>query len=273
MKYARLLGALAAVVTVCACSRDGAGNSTADLGAARVAVVNGRPIPESVLRIYVRATERQDFDAMSPADRERVINDVIGLELLAQQAEKDGLTASRTLAAQIELQRLQAVARAMATEYLKDNPPTDADIQAIYEENLPRLSGEQYKLRHILVETKAEADTVIAQLNQGSDFVALARERADGPTGPNDGDLGWLTADSLPPSFAEAVRALTAGSYSPTPVQTDAGYHVILLEDKQRQEPPALEDIRADVSSAAERKRLDDYIKTLRERATVSIDQ
>jgi len=194
------------------------------------------------------------------------------LVLLAQQAEKEGITASRTLAAQIELQRLQTLARAMAAEYVKNNPPTDADIQAIYEENLPRLAGEQYKLRHILVESKAEADRVIAQLNQGSDFVTLARERANGPTGPNDGDLGWLTPDSLPPSFAEAIQTMAPGSYSPAPVQTDAGYHVILLEDKQRQEPPKLEDIRADVSSAAERKRLDDYIKTLRENATVTVE-
>ena len=272
MKNARLFMALAMVVTACACSPNSAGTSSADLGSARVAVVNGKPIPESVLRIYVRATERQDFDALSAADRERVLNDVIGLELLAQQAEKDGLTASRTLAAQIELQRLQAVARAMAAEYLKDNPPTDAEIQAIYEENLPRLSGEQYKLRHILVETKAEADKVIAQLNQGSAFVALARERADGPTGPNDGDLGWLTADSLPPSFAEAIQTMAVGSYSPAPVQTDAGYHVILLEEKQRQGPPKLEDLRADLSSAAERKRLDDYIKKLRDSATVIVE-
>lgn len=273
MKHARLFIALAIVVTVCACSPNGTGSSSADLGSARVAVVNGEPVPESVLRFYVRATERQDFDAMNDADRERVVNDVIGLVLLAQQAEKDGLTDSRTLAAQIELQRLQALARAMAAEYLKNNPSTDADIQAIYEENLPRLSGEQYKLRHILVETKAEADRVIAQLNQGSDFVALARERADGPTGPNDGDLGWLTADSMPPSFADAVRSMAVRSYSPAPVQTDAGFHVILLEETQRQEPPALEDLRADLSSAAERKRLDDYIKTLREGATVSIEK
>src|SRR5262245_56144307 len=114
MKHARLSMTFAMMVTVCACSRDGADTSSADLGSAHIAVVNGKPVPESVLRIYVRATERQDFDALSPADRERVVNDMIGLELLAQQAEKDGLTESRTLAAQIELQRMQALARAMA---------------------------------------------------------------------------------------------------------------------------------------------------------------
>ena len=271
MKIARLAAALI-VVAASACSRDGADTSDATLGSARVAVVNGEPIPESILRIYVLTAERQNFDELSPENRERVLNDVIGLKLLAQQAEKEGLTASRTLAAQLELQRLQTLARAMAAEHLKNNPPTDADLKAIYDENLPRLSGQQYKLRHILVETKEEAESVIAQLRQGSDFVALAQARADGPTGPNGGELGWLTADSMPPTFADAVRALTVGSFSSEPVQTDAGYHVILLEETQKQEPPSLEDLRADLSSAAERKLLDGYIKTLRESAAVTVD-
>ena len=234
--------------------------------------VNGRPLPESVVRIYVLATERQNLDDMSAEDRQRVVNDVIGLELLAQQAEKEGLTSSRTLAAQLELQRLQALARAMASQYIENNPPTDALIQAIYEENLPRLSGEQHRLRHILVSTKAEADTVIARLNQGTDFIALANERSDGPTGPNGGALGWLTLDSMPPAFATAVRGMTVGSYSREPVQTDSGFHVILLEETQRQEAPALQDIRDDLVAAAERKQLDDYIKVLRESASVSIE-
>ena len=271
MTISRMLAALA-MVAACACTREGTDTSAADLGSARVAVVNGEPIPESILRIYVLTTERQNLDEMSAADRERVLNDVIGLKLLAQEAEKQRLTASRTLSAQIELQRLQALGRAMAAEHIKNNPPTDADLQAIYDENLPRLSGEQYRLRHILVTTKEEADSVIAQLRQGADFTTLAKARADGPTGPNGGELGWLSADSMPPSFAAAVTAMTVGSYSTEPVQTDAGYHVILLEERQRREPPSLEDLRSDLSSAAERKRLEDYIKTLRESATVTLE-
>jgi len=270
----RILGLPIAVslLAICACTRDASNSDDEALGASRVALVNNQPLPESVLRIYALATERQNLEDLSAADRERMLNDVIGLELLAQQAEKEGLTRSRTLAAQLELQRLQSLARAMAADYVKKNPPTDADLQALYEENLPRLASEQYKVRHILVETQAEADRVIAELNQGSDFVTLAQARADGPTGPNGGALGWLTLDSMPPTFAEAVRALAVGSHSAQPVQTDAGYHVILLEDTQRQEPPALEDIRNDLTAAAERKVLDDYIKTLRESATVSVE-
>jgi peptidyl-prolyl cis-trans isomerase C len=262
-----------AALAICSCTSEGTGTSNAEtLGTARMAVVNGKPIPESVVRIYALATERKNLEDMTEEERTRMLDDVIGLELLTQEADKAGLTSSRSLAAQLELQRMQSVARAMATDHIAKNPPNDAALRAIYEENLPRLAGEQYRLRHILVETKAEADIVIAQLNQGADFVALAEEKADGPTGPNGGALGWLTADSMPPTFAAAVQAMAVGSYSTAPVQTDSGYHVILLEETQRGEPPALEDIRGDLAAAAERKQLDDYIKTLREAATVTLE-
>lgn len=264
----------AAVLTLCvsACSPEDAGGAAGNLGSARVAVVNGEPVLESVLRIYVLATERKNLDELSPDDRERVLNDLVGLQLLAQQAEKEGLTSSRTLAAQIELQRLRLVANAIATDYVEKNRPSDADIQALYEENLPLLSGEQYKARHILVTTREEAETVITQLREGAEFAALAQERADGPTGPNGGALDWFTLDSMPAPFASAVRTLSVGSYSTEPVQTEFGFHVILLEDTRKQEPPALADIRNDLASAAQRKRLDDYIKGLRESATVTVE-
>lgn len=271
MRIARLLPLTALATLAAACSQE-EGTLATNLGSTSVAVVNGKPLAESVVRTYVLMTERQNLDDLSPEDRERVINDVIGLELLAQEAEKQGLTDSRALAAQIELQRMQLVARAMASDYSQKNPPSEADIRAIYDENLPRLSGQQFKARHILVETEAEADSVIAELNQGADFIELAEARADGPTGPNGGALDWFTLDSLPPPFAAAVQQMAIGSYSSEPVQTDFGYHVILLEDKRQQEPPSLESLRGDLTEAASRKRLDDYIKSLRDGAMVSIE-
>ena len=253
-----------------ACAQDAPANASA-LGASRVAVVNGRPVPESVLRVYSLATLGRNLEDVTPQERERLLDDLIGVELLSQQAEKDGLTTSRALAAQIELQRLQLVARAAATSYLEKNRPTEADLQRIYDENLPRLSGQQYKARHILVETKEEAERVITQLRQGQDFAALAQERADGPTGPNGGALDWFTADTMPKPFADAVAKLTVGSYSAEPVQTEFGFHVILLEDTRKQEAPALADIRTELNSAAERSRVESYLKTLREAAKISV--
>ena len=260
-------------LAISACSQDTtSGADSAALGPSQVAMVNGQPIAESVLRVYALSTERKNLEELSPEVRQRLLDDLIGVELLNQQAETDGITSSRTLAAQLELQRLQLVARSFATSYLEKNPPTETEIQQLYEENLPRLAGQEYKARHILVDTKDEADDVIAELRSGSTFEALARQRADGPTGPNGGVLDWFAADSMPAPFADAVRAMTVGSYSAAPVQTDFGFHVILLEDTRRLEPPAIADIRNELVDALHRKRLDDYLKGLREAATVSLD-
>lgn len=261
-----------ALAALSACSQSTSPGATADLGPGRVATVNGRPLAESVLRVYALATERKNLEELPPETRERLLNDLIGVELLSQEAEKNGLSNSRTIAAQIELQRLQLVARAMATDHLAKNPPTDAELQQVYDENLPRLAAQEYKARHILVETKDEAESVIVQLQSGADFAALAAERASGPTGPNGGQLDWLSAESMPQPFADAVSGMTVGSYSTEPVQTDFGFHVILLEDTRRQEPPALVDIRDELVGAVESKRVQDYLKSLRDAATVTVD-
>jgi peptidyl-prolyl cis-trans isomerase C len=258
------------LISLTACSQE-RGGANANLGTAQVAVVNGKPIAESVLRIYVLTTERKNLEDLTPDERTRVIDDLIGLELLAQQAEKDGLTASRTLAAQVELQRLRLIANAAASDHVEKNPPSEAALKAIYDENLPLLASQQYKARHILVTTQDEAASVIAQLRQGADFAALARERADGPTGPNGGQLDWFTLESMPGPFAAAVQTLAVGAYTTEPVQTEFGFHVILLDETRQQEPPALDDIRQDLASAAQRKQLDDYIKSLRAAAKVTV--
>ncbi len=259
------------VAAISACSKNHGAIEGNALGPGRVATVNGQPIAESVLRMYALTTARKNLDDMTAEERAKLLDELIGVELLSQQADKDGVTASRTIAAQLELQRLQLVGRAMATSYLEKNPASDGELQQLYEENVPRLSAQQYKARHILVETKEEADNVIAQLRGGKDFAVLAKERAGGKTGPNGGDLGWFTAESMVPQVANAVASMKVGSFSAEPVQSDYGYHVLILDDTRKGEPPALEAIRKDLTNAVERRHLEDYIKTLRSGATVSV--
>jgi len=258
---------------VSACSQNDKAAGENALGPTKVATVNGAPIPESVLRVYALATGHKSFDDLSAEDRGKLLDDLIGVEVLSQQAEKDGVTASRTVAAQIELQRLQLIARAMATSYLEKNPATDADLQKVYEENLPRLTQQQYKTRHILVDTKAEAEQVITQLRAGKQFSDLAKERASGKTGPNGGDLPWFTAESMNLQIVAAVVGMKVGSFSQEPVQSDYGFHVLMLDDSRKGEAPTMESLRKDLTTAVERKRLDDYIKMLRAGAKVSLGQ
>ena len=262
------LTVLVAATAACSKSQDGATDSA--LGPGRVATVNGKPIAESVLRVYALASSRKNLDDLSAEERGKLLDDLIGVELLSQQAEKEGLTASRTIAAQLELQRLQLLGRTMATSYLDKNPATEDDLKQVYEENLPRLATQEYKARHILVDTKDEAEGIIGQLRDGKDFAVLAKEHG-AKMGANGPDLGWFSAQSMVPQIMTAIATMKVGSFSTEPVQTEYGYHVLMLDDTRTREAPTLESLRKDLTTAVDRKHLEEFIKTLRSGASVTL--
>ena len=95
------------------------------------------------------------------------------------------------------------------------------------------------KARHILVATEEEALDVIAKLDNGADFAALAQEiSTDMGSAVDGGNLGYFalngdTTSKMVTEFADAVRAQEIGIHSSTPVQSQYGYHIILVEDRE----------------------------------------
>jgi peptidyl-prolyl cis-trans isomerase C len=126
----------------------------------------------------------------------------------------------------------------------------------------------EFNASHILVETEEEAQALISELGEGADFAELAQERSIGPSGPNGGQLGWFTAGMMVPTFEEAVFALSVGEVS-APVETQFGWHVILLNDTREQAPPALEEVRAELEDGLRRARVDAAITELSNAAAV----
>lgn len=240
------------------------------LGSANVAVVNGERIPTSVFETYSLAATQKLPSELTPEQLQQLTEQIILLRLLATEAEASGLTNETSVAAELEYQRLQLLARAMTEHFRTDNEPSEAELRRAYEDNLPRFLNTQYKARHILVETEEEAASLIAELGEGADFAQLAREHSTGPTGPEGGDLGWFTADSMVAPFAEAVRNAEIGTPYPEPVQTQFGWHVILVEEVRDQQPPGLDAVRADLVVQVNRQKLQDYLASLREAAEVS---
>ena len=256
---------LSFVGLVTACSKPGAATSGVDpLGPTQVATLNGKRIPESVFRLQTLATVRKNADDLTPDERKVVLDDLVGLYLLGDEARAQGLLTERSIAAQVELARIQLEARLMATRFLEKNAATDAEMKAVYDQNLPRLGGQQqFKAKNILVNTKEEADVVIKQLQQGKKFADLAKERANGPTGPNGGDLGWFTADTMVQPVVEAARAMKVGTFSTEPIKSEFGYHVLLLEDARTQDAPSFDSMRSDLKTAVERDKLQKHMREL----------
>ena len=240
-------------------------------GEATVATINGAPIYATFFDAYATARLQQPAEDLSDDDRDLLIEELIQFHLLAGAAIDAGLPQELDFAIEQELQRLQMLSRAMATRYLDENPATSIELQDAYEQNIDQLSGVQYKARHILVDQETEAAAIISELEGGADFAQLAMERSTGPSGPNGGDLGWFSADTMVEPFANAVRAMEVGTHSQEPVQTRFGWHVILLEEMEDRAPPGLEAVRADITSLVEQQKVEAFLNSLREEAEIII--
>ncbi|SPF54182.1 PPIC-type PPIASE domain protein [Candidatus Desulfosporosinus infrequens] len=118
--------------------------------------------------------------------------------------------------------------------------PSDSDVKAFFDKNIANYSQpESVTARHILLKTEDEAKAIIAQLDAATKsnaailplFEQLAKDKSIEPGAKESGgDLGTFTKGKMVPEFETAAFAQKVGTYSPTPVKTQFGYHVIFVE-------------------------------------------
>ena len=134
------------------------------------------------------------------------------------------------------------------------------------------LPGKEYKARHILSKTEEEATANIQALKKGADFAKLAKEKSIEPgASARGGDLGWANPDSFVPEFSKAMQELEPGKYSQEPVQTQFGWHVILLEDVRDAQRPDIESVKPQLRRMMANQRLMDLVTNMRENAQIEI--
>ena len=248
MKAIRFL-AVGALLALAACSKPAATDKAAEAPAAPasppVVTVNGKPISQKLYEEYAMALARRPLSELSPEDREQIKENLVRVELIAQEAEKSGLAKDPDVATRLELGRLEVLQQASAQKYMKDRTATEAEMRAEFETQVASAPLVEYQARHIVVSSEDVAQKIIAQLKAGNDFAALAkRMSADKATAANGGDLGWFGPRDMDPSFTNAVALLKKGEYTSTPVQTAAGWHVIQLQNTRDRTPPSYDDVK-----------------------------
>ena len=229
------------------------------------AVVNGREI--TVGHMILAASALPPQYRQLPTDRlyELVLEQLIQQEVLAQK--HSGEVSPRGRMAMENHKRALLAEEALAP--VTQGAASESGIHRIYDEEFATLADTpEYNASHILVETKGEAQAMVAQLEKGADFATLARENSTGPSGPNGGSLGWFEKGMMVPEFEAAVVALEPGRIS-GPVKTRFGWHVILLNQTRLSEPPGLEDVRDRIVARLRREAVSDYMTELLSEARV----
>jgi peptidyl-prolyl cis-trans isomerase C len=241
-------------------------SSAAD--AQNAAVVNGKPIPKAKVDEFVAALAAQGRPD-SPELRNAVREELIAREVFVQEAERKGLTRNADVKKQLDASRQDILIRAMIRDHLQNNPVRDEDVKAEYDKVTKDMGGQEYRARHILVETEPEAKEIVEQLKKGVKFEELAKKSKDPGSAESGGDLDWNTADTFVKPFSEAMVKLEKGKFTEVPVQTQFGWHVIRLDDTRTAAPPPLEQVRPQIQQQLERQRVQKLQEDLRAKAKI----
>jgi peptidyl-prolyl cis-trans isomerase C len=234
-----------------------------------VGKVDGQEIHLSDLTDAVKNLPEQYRSMPAPVLYPLMLDQLIDRKALASLARHQGLDKDPAVRREVARAEEAALQNAMLT---RDIAPlvTDAAIRGRYEKDLKDKPGEEeIHAAHVLVPTEDEAKAVVAELDKGGDFAALAKAHSKDPGSANGGDLGWFKRDDMVAEFATAAFALKPGEYTKSPVKTRFGWHVIKLLDRRQAAPPTFEQAHDELRQAMIQENLTRILADARKTVTV----
>lgn len=236
-----------------------------------VATINGQPVTESDLSIAMADLDQQFAQLPAEQRRAAALSALIEIRLLSAEAESKGLADGEEFARRMDMLRQRALHSAFIDQEVAAKV-TDEAVREMYDKQVAEMpAANEVRARHIIVPTEEEAASIIEELNNGGDFEELAREKSQDGAAQQGGDLGYFGQGQMVPEFEQAAFAMNAGEYSSEPVQTQFGWHVIKVEDKRTQQPPAFEQVEGQFRSLLLRQTYFETVEQLREAASVEI--
>ena len=274
-----VLGSASALFALSACNdKDKAASASAPASAAAeskeavAATVNGTPISKKQLDQIMQQQAAQGMPD-NPETRKMVIDQLAMQILVAQEATNKGLDKVAEVKEQLDMARLSILANSYVKDYMKTATVSDEALKAEYDKFKTTAGGTEFKARHILVASEEEAKDIIAKIKKdvkAFDGLAKAKSQDPGSKGKG-GDLGWFNPRSMVPEFGEAVAKLEKGKFTETPVKSQFGYHVIILDDSRPLAVPALDDVKAPLTQQLQQQNLKKTFDDLKAKAKIEI--
>jgi peptidyl-prolyl cis-trans isomerase C len=246
-----------------------------------IAKVNGIEIHQSDLAMAEEEVGQQLPQGSEDAKRDYLVGIVTNMILLAQAAEEKHVQDDPDFKRRLAFTRNKVLMETLLQNEVK-KAMTDQALHAVYDDAIKQMpSEEEVHARHILfrvadwkdakqsqaAEDKAKA--VVDRLRKGEDFVKLANELTEDPSGHKDGgDLGYFTKQEMVPEFATVAFSLEKGKFS-DPVKTQFGWHIIVVEDKRKRPAPPFDQVKGQLERIVARKAQVDLVTKLRAEAKI----
>jgi peptidyl-prolyl cis-trans isomerase C len=264
------LASVLALFVLTGCTRPAEnGDKAADAKSTTVATVNGKAITTEMLEVLAQATTGKPLSEATPEQKDQMTEQLINVALAAQEAERSGEAKTPEMRARLDLLQMQLLSQSASEKFNETNAVTDDELAAEYDARVAALPKE-YRVRHILVEQKDVAESLIRDLKGGGNFAKLAATESKDPvSAPNGGELDWSTLNNMLEPFANAVKALEVGAVTPEPVQTRFGWHVIQLEEVRAPQAPDFEAVKDRVKALVQQKKFQTHLDEVRKTSKV----
>jgi peptidyl-prolyl cis-trans isomerase C len=200
----------------------------------------------------------------TPELRSAVREELNTRELLVREAKKKGIDKNSDVKNQMDLTAQTVLVRAYVGDWVKANPIPEAALRKEYDTIKTQMGDKEYKVRHILVEKEDEAKDVIVELQKGGSFEKLAERSKDPGSKAKGGDLDWNAPGNFVKAFSDAMVKLPKGKFTPQPVQTQFGWHVIEVDDIRDAKIPTFDEVKPQLQQRLQGQSLDVYFKELR---------
>jgi peptidyl-prolyl cis-trans isomerase C len=162
----------------------------------------------------------------------------------------------------LEVLREEQLVQLLLTELEAAVVLSDLEVRVAYEALKPQLmQPEQVCARHILVDDEAGAGALSRAARAGADFASMAATAStDRGSAERGGDLGCFGQGMMVPEFEAAAFAAEPG-VATEPVQSDFGWHVILVERRVPPQVLELDEVRVQLEQQLRGERVDATIQ------------
>ena len=220
------------------------GGAPGALGGGVLAQVNDAKLTEADLQRLIPPELREGITGSEIRD---IMDRWVRAELLHQRAQKDGIESDPQIASRLaEMKRDMLADEFLQRELSNRVRVSNEELQAYYQKHLAEYTQE-LQLKHILVNTREEAEEVLARVRNGASFEDLARQRSHDASAARGGDLGFLGKGAMNPAFESYVLGLEPGQVA-GPIATMFGFHVVKVAAKRpAAEPQSFDAVRDEI--------------------------